>query len=80
MEQLQFSRLGLLAGGGVALKGTELCKWNVGQNTSRKAIIAVGEFCFCIMLSCMVELTSALNIFILQGGICRFVKNGIKNL
>lgn len=26
LEQLQFSRLGLLAGGGVALKGTELLK------------------------------------------------------
>lgn len=65
LEQLQFSRLGLLAGGGVALKGTALLKWDVGQSTSGKGIIVVDEFHFCIMVGCMFELTNALNIFIL---------------
>lgn len=69
LEQLHFSRLGLSLRGGVALKGTELLKWGVGQNTSRKAIIVVDKFFFCIMVGCMFELTNALNIFILQCGI-----------
>lgn len=34
LEQLQFSRLGVLGGDGVALKGAELLKWAAGQNTS----------------------------------------------
>jgi len=33
LEQRQFSRLGVLERGGVALKGAELLKWAAGQNT-----------------------------------------------
>lgn len=50
LEQLQFSRLGVLGGGGVALKGAELLKWAAGQNTSENATIVVDKFFFCAWL------------------------------
>ena len=44
LQQLWFSRLGVLEGGGVTLKGAELLKWAAGQNISGNATIVVDEF------------------------------------
>lgn len=55
LEQLQFSRLGVLERGGVALKGAGCLNWTAGQNISGNATIVVDKLLFCIMVSHVFE-------------------------